>query len=63
MQAFVEAITLNDPFVLQTLLGAEGLKLFDSGDAAADAQWRKRFLKAYTEANSVVLDENSTRAI
>jgi hypothetical protein len=63
MQAFVEAIQLNDQFVLQTLLGAEGLKLFDSGDAAADAQWRKRFLKAYAAANKVVLKENNTRAI
>jgi hypothetical protein len=43
MQAFVEAIRLNDPIVLQTLLGAKGLELFDSGDAAADAQWRIRF--------------------
>ena len=63
MQAFVEAIQLNDPDVLQTLLGAEGLKLFDSGDAAADAQWRKRFLNAYADANKVVLQETNTRAI
>ncbi len=63
MQAFVEAIQLNDPSVLQTLLGAEGLQLFDSGDAAADAQWRERFLKAYVEANKVVLQEANTRAI
>lgn len=63
MQAFVEAITLNDPSVLQTLLGAEGLELFDSGDSAADAQWRKRFLKAYADTNQVVLEENNTRAI
>jgi DUF2950 family protein len=63
MQAFVEAIKLNDPSVLQTLLGADGLQLFDSGDAAADAQWRKRFLNAYADANNVVLKENNTRAI
>ena len=63
MQAFVEAITLNDPSVLQTLLGADGLELFDSGDPAADAQWRKRFLKAYADTNKVVLEENNTRAI
>ena len=63
MQAFVEAIQLNDPDVLQTLLGAEGLKLFDSGDAAVDAQWRKRFLNAYADANKVVLQETNTRAI
>ena len=63
MQAFVEAIKLNDPTVLQTLLGAEGLQLFDSGDAAADAQWRKRFLNAYADANKVVLEENNSRAI
>ena len=63
MQAFVEAIKLNDPSVLQTLLGADGLSLFDSGDAAADAQWRKRFLSAYAEANRVVLEENNRRAI
>lgn len=63
MQAFVEAITLNDPFVLQTLLGVDGPALFDSGDPAADAQWRKGFLQAYADANKVVLDENNTRAI
>ena len=63
MQAFVEAIKLNDPFVLQTLLGADGPGLFDSGDAAADAQWRKRFLQTYADANKVVLQENNTRAI
>jgi hypothetical protein len=63
MQAFVEAIKLNDPMVLQTLLGADGPKLFDSGDAAADAQWRKRFLESYADANKVVLEENNTRAI
>src|SRR5262245_39561103 len=37
MQAFVEAIKLNDSSGLKKLLGADGLKLFDSGDAAADA--------------------------
>ena len=63
MQAFVEAIKLNDPSVLQTLLGADGLELFDSGDAAADAQWRKRFLNAYATVNKLVLQENNTRAI
>jgi len=63
MQAFVEAIKLNDPFVLQTLLGADGHGLFDSGDPAADAQWRKRFLNTYADANKVVLEENNTRAI
>lgn len=63
MQAFVEAITLNDPFVLQTLVGAEGLELFDSGDPAADAQWRKRFLKEYADAHTIVFEENNTRAL
>lgn len=63
MQVFGDAIKLNDPFVLQTLLGAEGLELFDSGDPAADAQWRKQFLHAYAEANKVVFEENNTRAI
>jgi len=63
MQAFVEAITLNDPMVLQTLLGTDGPKLFDSGDAAADAQWRKRFLNAYADAHKVVFKENNTHAI
>ncbi len=63
MQAFVEAIKSNDPSRLKTLLGADGLKLFDSGDAAADAQWRKQFLSAYAEGNRVVFKENNTRAI
>src|SRR4029077_16592268 len=63
MQAFVDTIKLNDPSVLQTLLGADGLELFDSGDTAADAQWRKQFLNTYADANKVVLKENNTRAI
>jgi hypothetical protein len=63
MQAFVETIRLNDPTVLQTLLGAKGLELFDSGDAAANAQWRNRFLNAYADAHKVVFKENNTRAI
>jgi hypothetical protein len=63
MQAFVDTIRLNDPVVLQTLLGAEGLTLFDSGDAAADAQWRKRFLNAYADAHKIVFKENATRAV
>jgi hypothetical protein len=63
MQAFVEAIKLNDASVLQTLLGAGGPELFDSGDPAADAQWRKLFLKAYADANKVVFEGNNQRAI
>ncbi len=63
MSAFVEAVKLNDPSALQALLGTDGLALFDSGDAAADAQWRKRFLNAYANANQVVFEENNTRAI
>jgi hypothetical protein len=63
MQAFVDTIRLNDAVVLQTLLGAEGLALFDSGDAAADAQWRKRFLNAYADAHKVLLKDHNLRAI
>jgi hypothetical protein len=63
MQAFAEAIKLNDPSVLQTLLGARGPELFDSGDPAADAQWRKRFLNAYADGHKVVFKEDNTRAI
>ncbi len=63
MQAFVEAITLNDPVVLHTLLGADGMELFSSGDPAADAEWRTQFLRAYGDANTVVFDENNARAI
>jgi hypothetical protein len=63
MQAFVEAIRLNDSSVLETLLGAKGPELFDSGDAAADAQWRKRFLNAYADTHKVVFKENNTQAI
>lgn len=63
MQAFAEAIKLNDPMILQTLLGADGPALFDSGDPAADAQWRKRFLNAYADANEMVFEEKNSRAI
>jgi hypothetical protein len=37
--------------------------LFDSGDGAADAQWRKQFLTAYADANKIVFLENNTRAM
>ena len=63
MQAFVETVKLNDPAVLQTLLGPKGPELFDSGDAAADAQWRKRFLNAYADAHKLAFKENNTRAV
>ena len=63
MQAFVEAVKLNDPVVLQTLLGPKGPELFDSGDAAADVQWRKRFLQAYGEAHRLVFKESNSQAV
>jgi len=63
IQAFIDAVTLNDPTVLQTLLGPKGPELFDSGDAAADAQWRKQFLDAYADSHKVVFKENNTQAI
>ncbi len=63
MSALVEAVKSNDQPVLRALLGVEGQDLFDSGDAVANAQWRKAFLAAYDASHAIVFEENNTRAV
>ena len=63
MSALVEAIRGNDQSALMTLFDGSGQDWFASGDAATDAQRRKAFLKAYAEANKIVLEEKNTRAV
>jgi hypothetical protein len=59
--ALVEAVKVNDQPTLRAILGPDGSKLISSGDAVADRQSREAFLKAYGEANKLVL-EGDTRA-
>jgi hypothetical protein len=63
MSALVEAIRGNDQSALMGLLGGSGQDWLDSGDPATNAQRRKVFLKAYAEANKIVLEEKNTRAV
>jgi hypothetical protein len=63
--ALVEAVKSDDQPVLLALLGPHGGKLISSGDAVADRQSREAFLKAYGEANKLVLegDQHATLVI
>jgi len=54
--ALVEAVKLDDQPMLLTVLGPHGGKLISSGDAVADQHSREAFLKAYGDANKLVLD-------
>jgi len=60
--ALVEAIKSNDEPALSAILGPDGSKLISSGDNVADTQSREAFIKAYNEANRLVL-EGDTRAV
>ncbi|MBU6479025.1 MAG: DUF2950 family protein [Nitrospirae bacterium] len=55
-EALVEAVKANDQPVLRTILGPHSRRLMSSGDKVADQQSREAFIKAYSEANKVVLD-------
>jgi hypothetical protein len=63
--ALVEAVKSDDQPVLLALLGPHGGKLISSGDAVADRQSREAFVKAYGEANKLVLagDQHATLVI
>jgi hypothetical protein len=54
--ALVEAVKADDQPMLLAVLGPHGSKLISSGDAVADRQSREAFLKAYGDANKLVLD-------
>jgi hypothetical protein len=54
--ALVEAVKANDQPMLRGILGPHGKKLISSGDTVADQQSREAFIKAYSEANKLVLE-------
>lgn len=54
--ALVEAIKVNDLAMLQAILGPQGKKLISSGDTVADQENREAFIKAYSEANTLVFE-------
>jgi hypothetical protein len=61
--ALVEAITANDLPTLQTILGPDGSELISSGDSVADTQSREGFIKAYNEANKLVLEGDAQATV
>jgi hypothetical protein len=61
--ALVEAVKVDDQPKLLAVLGPRGNKLISSGDAVADRQSREAFLKAYDEANKLVLDGDTKAAL
>lgn len=54
--ALVEAVKMNDQPMLGAILGSGGKKLINSGDQVADQQYREAFIKAYSEANKIVIE-------
>jgi hypothetical protein len=56
VNALVDAIKSNDQKMLHSILGPHSRKLVGSGDEVADAQDREAFIKAYGEANRIVLE-------
>jgi hypothetical protein len=61
VNALVEAVKSNDQRMLRSILGPHSRKLVSSGDEVADAQNRETFIKAYSDANKIVL-ESDTKA-
>ena len=61
VSALVEAVKSNDQRMLRSILGPHSRKLVSSGDEVADAQNREAFIKAYSDANQIVL-ESDTKA-
>ena len=56
--ALVEAVKMNDQPMLGAILGSRGKKLINSGDQVADQQYREAFIKAYSEANKIVIESD-----
>ncbi len=55
----VEAVKADNEARLAEILGSHGSKLISSGDAVADERGRAAFLKAFNEANKLVLEGNA----
>jgi hypothetical protein len=56
VEAAVAAVRANDEKEFLAIFGPEGKGLFSSGDAVSDKQGRERFLKAYDEKSSLVVE-------
>src|SRR5437763_4807493 len=61
--ALVETVKLNEQAKLDAILGSHGTRLISSGDEVADRQGRERFLKAYDEANKLVLEGDTATLV
>ena len=59
VSALVEAVKANDQRMLRSILGPHSRKLVSSGDEVADAQNRAAFVKAFGQANKIVLEGDS----
>ena len=59
VNALVEAVKSNDQRMLRSILGPHSRKLVSSGDEVADAHNRDAFIKAYSKANTIVLESES----
>lgn len=61
--ALIEAVKSNDQSTLLAILGRRGSKLISSGDAVADERNREVFIKAYGEANKLILEGDRHAAL
>jgi hypothetical protein len=59
VDALLEAVKSNDQTMLHSILGPHSRKLVSSGDEIADAQNREAFIKAYSDANKIVLESDT----
>ncbi len=62
VSSLIEAIKNNDKLALRSLFGKTGIRLLTSGNPNEDEQHRGELIKAYNEANKIVL-EGDTQAM
>jgi Protein of unknown function (DUF2950) len=63
VSALVGAVRIGDRAGILTVLGREGADIVSSGDYAADAAERQRFLAAYDAKHQVIMDGDSKAMI
>ncbi len=63
ISGLVEIVKANDKVKLSAILGPHGSKLISSGDPVADERGRAAFLKAYEEANRLVLEGDAKASL
>jgi hypothetical protein len=63
VSALVGAVRIGDRAGILTVLGREGADIVSSGDDAADAAERQRFLAAYDAKHQVIMDGDSKAMI